>query len=502
MAYGRIVISVGNNNGLAGEEKLHYAESDAKKLAELFRQISFVKPQEIVTWLGRDPSSLLRILKTKIKQNSNNVDLIFYYAGHGDQHHLHMNGERLSLEKLKTELRKFSVKLRVLILDTCQSSGGSRNRGISIGPVFEIHTENHRAQGEVLIKAASPGEPAQESDELQGAVFSHYFFSGLRGSADTNKDYRISLQEAYLFSYDKTLLRTSATKNGTQHPGFDYQLEGTGNIILTQTQLAAGQLLFSPQKNTTYLVFTLPQLQLLAEIPSLEDTTKTISVPAGQFLVRKQKDGQIWEALVELTWGGIQHINDADFKLLSTKKTSFRGLPKHPDRWASGMGAQIVPVRYSPMMWGYGFIVYGEKQFYPWSIGVDISFIHAQLKLPRHLGDEYRIRCSLNGYYLLTSTKFSLRLGASVFAEPTWQNLLRNEHERLRRAGLPYEEKFYDTGAGANFNLGGVLHLPWSLGVWGALGGGIRLVRIRKQNKLNLSVFPDFRFSSGILMEF
>lgn len=55
-------------------------------------------------------------------------------------------------------------------------------------------------EGRVYITSSAAGERAQESDEIQGSVFTHYLLAGLRGAADDSGDRRVSLEEAYRFA--------------------------------------------------------------------------------------------------------------------------------------------------------------------------------------------------------------------------------------------------------------------------------------------------------------
>ena len=57
--------------------------------------------------------------------------------------------------------------------------------------------------------------------------------SGLRGAADGNHDGKITLTEAYQFAYEQTLGRTHNTAHGPQHPAYDMQLSGTGDVVIT-----------------------------------------------------------------------------------------------------------------------------------------------------------------------------------------------------------------------------------------------------------------------------
>lgn len=57
--------------------------------------------------------------------------------------------------------------------------------------------------------------------------------SGLRGAADVSGDGRVTLNEAYNFAFNETLQRTERTLSGAQHPAYDIQLAGTGDVVMT-----------------------------------------------------------------------------------------------------------------------------------------------------------------------------------------------------------------------------------------------------------------------------
>jgi hypothetical protein len=69
--------------------------------------------------------------------------------------------------------------------------------------------------------------------------------SGLRGAADANRDGRVTLAEAYQFAYSETMLRTEQTAAGAQHPAYDFQLAGTGDVILTDLRSTSASLVLT-----------------------------------------------------------------------------------------------------------------------------------------------------------------------------------------------------------------------------------------------------------------
>ena len=70
------------------------------------------------------------------------------------------------------------------------------------------------ATGMAWLFASSDGEVAQESDEIGGALFSHFWTTGLRGAADADGDGRVTLQESFDFAYAQTLPAIGAIGRG------------------------------------------------------------------------------------------------------------------------------------------------------------------------------------------------------------------------------------------------------------------------------------------------
>jgi len=55
---------------------------------------------------------------------------------------------------------------------------------------------------------------------------------------------RVSLNEAYEFSYNETLGRTAKTQGGAQHLAYDIQMAGTGEMIITDVREMSASLVF------------------------------------------------------------------------------------------------------------------------------------------------------------------------------------------------------------------------------------------------------------------
>ncbi len=114
-------------------------------------------------------------------------------------------------------VRAIPAALRLLVTDACRNYP-TRAKGVTTEPGFAIASPSaHPADGIVWLYASGRGEPALESDELQGALFTYYWVSALRGAGDASSDGQVTLAESCDFAYNQTLLRSSRGVS-LQHP--------------------------------------------------------------------------------------------------------------------------------------------------------------------------------------------------------------------------------------------------------------------------------------------
>jgi uncharacterized caspase-like protein len=74
----------------------------------------------------------------------------------------------------------------------------------------------------VIITASSANEVSVEKDELGHGVFTYYLMQGLRGSADTDADGLVTVDEAYRYVSEKV----PAATGQEQHPVKKGSVEG------------------------------------------------------------------------------------------------------------------------------------------------------------------------------------------------------------------------------------------------------------------------------------
>lgn len=108
--------------------------------------------------------------------------------------------------------------------------------------------------------------------------------SGLRGAADASGDKRVTLNEAYQYAFHETLKRTQSTVAGPQHPSYDFQLAGAGDLVLTDLRATSSLLIFP--KNLSGRFFIRDEAgTLIAEINKLPGRDLQFGLEEGTYSV-------------------------------------------------------------------------------------------------------------------------------------------------------------------------------------------------------------------------
>jgi hypothetical protein len=301
----RYALLIANNSGDSDEQRLRYAEEDARRLYGVLRELGGFRAENMLMLRSEDGETVRRSLislNDRIRTETVNgaqSELVVYYSGHSDQAALHLGRTTLELLQLEQLVRGSAATLRVLILDSCRSGALTRVKGGTIQPGFEIALDQRiPSDGVIFWTASSESENAQESDVLRGSFFTHYLVSGLLGAADRDGNGSVTLGEAYQYAYENTLRATSRTLSGTQHPTFHYELGGHGDVVLTmigRTDDQRAQVSF-PEGKSYLLIQGGEDGAVVAEVGA-HDRTRRLSVKPGRYFVR----GRGTESLLEGT---------------------------------------------------------------------------------------------------------------------------------------------------------------------------------------------------------
>jgi hypothetical protein len=309
----RVAVLVGNNVGSGARRALRYAERDAHRLGEVLSELGGFRPENVHVMAGGTLSDVrdeLEQVKARVAAwhaGGQRVVLVFFFSGHSDGQALELGKERWSYAGMRDQLRELGADVRIVIVDSCQSGVLLANKGGTPGPTFDIRFSDDLATaGEAMLTSSAADELALESQEIRGSFFSHHLISGLRGAADSSGDGRVTLAEAYRHAFVNTLLATSGTLNGPQHPGYDYRLSGQGELVLTEVA-TRGATISLPADFDQILIADEAQRYVVAELT--QRSAKRIALPPGRYIVQGRRRGRAYQ--VRLSLGPVQTRNIA-----------------------------------------------------------------------------------------------------------------------------------------------------------------------------------------------
>ncbi len=238
----RFAVIIGNNRGRDPSQQLRYAERDARKMHEVLTQLGGFAPEDTELLLDADAATAwksIRRIEKKLayrrKKSGARSLLLLYYSGHAEGEELELGSSSMKFGEIMRFLRSSAADVRLAFLDSCLSGKLITAKGGRRGPGFDIQvTDEIDSRGYAVVTSSAHDELSQESGEIRGAFFTHYLVSALRGAGDRSGDGKVTLNEAYQYAYARTLARTSATIGGSQHPMYEFQLRGKGEIVLTR----------------------------------------------------------------------------------------------------------------------------------------------------------------------------------------------------------------------------------------------------------------------------
>jgi hypothetical protein len=211
----RYALLIGCNYGGSDVEQLQWAEADAQRFGGLLTTIGGFDRSATVILLHPDSAALDNELKkaarvARMSKTPWNDLFLLYYSGHADGRDMLLGTDRYPLMKIQGYLDSLPAAIRIGIFDACQSGAVTAYKGGRRAEPFYL-TNQQKIKGEVIIASTAANERAQESGSLKGSIFSFYWQSGLRGSADASGDRHVTLDEAYRYAYRKTVETSTLT---------------------------------------------------------------------------------------------------------------------------------------------------------------------------------------------------------------------------------------------------------------------------------------------------
>ena len=335
----RFVLAAGANQGGSDRPMLKYAVSDAERFAAVLVDLGGVPPANAVVLKDASLREFLHALdqlSTRVSDarratagsGGGRVEVVVYYSGHADEKGLLLAEDRYSYRTLRDRLDQIPADVRIAVLDACASGAFTRRKGGRARAPFLVD-ESASMRGYAFLTSNTETEAAQESDRIGASYFTHYLVSGLRGAADSSGDGRVTLNEAYQFAFGETVGRTVQTRGGAQHPSYDIDLAGSGDVVITDVRQTTATLVLGEQIEGRFFVSNAAQ-QLVVELYKPAGRRVELGLEPGTYEIRIERAASAMVTRAVIADGGKVALDPAQFHATVMEKTRRRGVEAPP----------------------------------------------------------------------------------------------------------------------------------------------------------------------------
>lgn len=327
----RSALVVGSNTGAANREQLRYAVKDARSFAEVIQNLGGVAKTSCILLENPDAlqikKAIERLRYTTEKSSNTRIrkEILFYYSGHADERGFLLGDEVFDYSLLKTKLNSIDADVRIAIVDACASGNLTREKGGITRPPF-LFDASTQMEGHAYLTSSSQDEAAMESDKIKGSFFTNSLVSALRGGADFNTDGKITLNEAYQFTFNETLKKTEKTITGPQHAGYDIRLKGSGDLVMTDLRAGNSGITIADSLNGNFYIRD-DAGALIVEVNKQYSKPMMIGLEAGRYEITLEKGINVFNASLELDENVFSTITENNFAEVKRSESRSRGVP-------------------------------------------------------------------------------------------------------------------------------------------------------------------------------
>jgi hypothetical protein len=418
----RFALVAGANRGAADRLPLRYAVLDAERFAEVVTRMGGVSAADRIVLREPTRQAFLEALGTTSERasqamsGSQRVEVLVYFSGHADDRGLMLGPEVLPYTELRRAMGAISAHVGITILDACASGAITRIKGGQSHPAF-LSDVSHVVQGYAFLASSSETEAAQESERLRGSFFTHALLTGLRGAADASGDGKVTLNEAYQFAFQETLVQTAATQGGAQHPTYDIKMAGTGDVVMTDVRQTSSSLVLGEDYEGRFLVLN-ARRHLVAELFKARGRQVELALEPGAYEVYYEERPQVLRTSLTMADGQRQELARAALKPTARLPTGRRGGDPDgdgtPRRGASPFGLRLSGESFGPNGDGLGFRPRVEFVFQP----LDRLSLRPQVGFGWRTNDVSLILGANAAYHFRPGKRWRPFLGGGI----TWEN--------------------------------------------------------------------------------
>lgn len=325
----RYAVVLGANDGGKDRIRLRYAVSDARDISQVLQELGGVLEDDNLLLLNPDVKSFytevgkLQARMEKARSEYSRIEVIFYYSGHSDEENLLLGNEKISYQDFRQTINSMPADVHIAILDSCLSGAFTRLKGGKKKKAFLVD-EAYDMKGYAFMTSSSATEASQESDLIEGSFFTHYLISGIRGAADLTQDGRVTLNEAYQFTFNETLAETTKTMSGPQHPYYDIEMSGTGDVVITDVRKGSAILILEPEISGRIFIHDRKN-SLVVELTKPFGRKIELGLEEGEYKVVNILEGEVFESRIKLENGFEVTLSGEGFSKSDKKYTTPRG---------------------------------------------------------------------------------------------------------------------------------------------------------------------------------
>jgi Caspase domain len=228
-----VVVGVGKYTAMPS---LKFTDDDAYRFySHLKSPEGGALPDDQIAILVDEGATRENILRTMrqyfLKADANDVVLL-YYSGHGLEGcflPVDYDGynNKLRHDEIKAIFKQSKAKHKICIADACHSgtldySGALASKGPAPVTLQRYYQAFEDAEGGVALLMSSKAEELSLEDHgLRQGVFTYYVLRGMKGAADSNGDYIVSIRELYGYVYTKVREYTAGVQTPVLTGNFD-----------------------------------------------------------------------------------------------------------------------------------------------------------------------------------------------------------------------------------------------------------------------------------------
>ena len=472
----RYAIAVAENEGAHDQVTLRYAQADARRFLDVMIQLGGLRAEDSVTLTELNAARLREGLEAAqarfAKAGWGPQDQLFVYvSSHAAEGALQLRGTSYPIAELRAFVERVPVGVAVLILDACQAAWLSRTKGLDPLTTRSVTVERSTVRGRVMVLSSGPTEASHESDAVGSSYFTHHLVAGLRGPADTSKDGRVTLHEAFAYAHDRTVEATLSALGGRQTPRYDLRLAGDGELVLTEPAQGRGILEIAVARAGEWIV---------AESGGAGDLTRftkgpgtvLFSVTPGTYRVRTSDGATDLEGTVVVGDGRRAIVRDADLAGWSRPRSRSKGRSLG---WSVALDGTAGTSAVRDAAWAFGGVV----------LAAGLTAPHALL------GDRtwYELSAGLRvGETASTTRQYEVDLGVAL--GPMWALSALDLRAGLQAGGVLVQQELVSGGDRTGFQprLGAIIGLQWPL-VWRLhldvrLSGGVQWTTLETEDRV------------------